>query len=334
MVFLVTGSCGFIGSHLIHSLYNAYDNPTVIGIDNMYDYYDVSLKEYRLNELKQYHNFKFIKGDIKEKTLVDALFKAYKPNIVIHLAAQAGVRYSVTNPDTYIESNIIGFYNVIEACRYNKVQHFIYASSSSVYGNMRNEDNSECDDVRAPLSLYAATKTSNELIAYAYSQLYGIPCTGLRFFTVYGEKGRPDMAYYKFTKKIIEGKTIQLYNNGKNYRDCTYIGDIINGIMLILKQEPKGLYRIYNIGANNPISANKMIRCIHKALVDLDMISKEYDLDEHIEEVGKQLGDSECTNANIDLIKKDYGYEVTTSFEEGIYNFIRWYKDYENNTDK
>ena len=327
MTFLITGVSGFIGSHLTHAIYNAYDNPTIIGIDNMNDYYDVSLKEERLNGLRQYSNFKFIEADIKEKSLMDALFKTYQPNIVIHLAAQAGVRNSITNPDTYIESNIIGFYNIIEACRCYKVQHFIYASSSSVYGKMINDANTETDETKSPLSLYAATKSSNELMAYAYSQLYNIPCTGLRFFTVYGEYGRPDMAYYKFTKKILEGKTIQLYNNGKNYRDLTYIGDIINGIMLIINNEPKQLNNIYNIGSNNPISTYKMVRCIHKAMVDLEMIPYDYDLDSYLEEVPKQLGDSDCTNANIDKIKEDYGYEVTTSFEEGIYNFLKWYKE-------
>jgi nucleoside-diphosphate-sugar epimerase len=324
MIFLVTGSNGFIGANLCRRLLQNPAN-TVIGIDDMNDYYDITLKEERLELLRQIPTFKFIRGDIKEKHFIDALFRTYRPNIVVHLAAQAGVRYSVTNPDAYINSNLIGFHNILETCKTYKVQHFIYASSSSVYGN---ETDGSTDK---PMSLYAATKKSNELMAHAYSTSYGIPCTALRLFTVYGSYGRPDMAYYKFTKILMNGQKIQLFNNGDNLRDLTHIDDAINGIMRIVESKPKTLYNVYDIGCGNPISTMDMVRSIINGMKEENMIPNEVDFNDCVEYVDKQLGDVEHTKANTKQLKDDFNLELSTSFNDGIHEFLKWYKENENN---
>ena len=321
---LITGSSGFIGAALCKKLLSN-KKITIIGIDNMNDYYDVSLKKYRLEELEQSRNFIFIKGDIANKELIEKTFKKYNPEIVINLAAQAGVRYSITNPDTYIKSNIIGFYNILEACRNNKPKYLIFASSSSVYGNSKTPYKEE-DKTETPESLYAATKKSNELLAYSYSNLYNIKTTGLRFFTVYGPKGRPDMAYFSFTNKLLNNETIKIFNHGKCKRDFTYIDDIINGIEKIINKPHKELYKIYNIGNNNPVNLLDFIKILEKELKNANLIPKDYKIKQEL--LPMQKGDVKDTYADTTALEKDYNYKPNTKLEKGLKEFVDWYKEY------
>ena len=334
---LVTGSSGFIGSNLCKRLLEDKDNK-VIGLDNMNDYYDVSLKEYRLNELIKHDNFTFIKGNLADKELINKVFEEYKPSIVVNLAAQAGVRYSIDHPDTYIESNIIGFYNILEACRYNPVEHLVYASSSSVYGGNKKIPFSTDDKVDNPVSLYAATKKSNELLAHAYSKLYNIPSTGLRFFTVYGPAGRPDMAYFGFTNKLINGETIKIFNYGNCKRDFTYVDDIVEGIIRVMNKAPEkkngedGLplppYKVYNIGNSNPENLLDFVQILCEELVRAGVLPKDYDFESHKELVPMQPGDVPVTYADTSALEKDFGFKPNTSLREGLRKFSEWYKDY------
>lgn len=335
---LVTGAAGFIGSNLALRLLKEYHNTNVIGIDNMNDYYDVSLKEHRLSALKEYSNFKFIKGSIAERDTVNSLFSTYKPSVVVNLAAQAGVRYSITNPDSYIESNLIGFYNILEACRHNQVEHLVYASSSSVYGTNKKVPYSTEDKVDNPVSLYAATKKSDELMAHAYSKLYEIPATGLRFFTVYGPAGRPDMAYFGFTNKLREGKTIQIFNYGNCKRDFTYIDDIVEGIIRVMKKAPNrakgedGLplppYKIYNIGNNHPENLLEFVDILQQELIDAGVLPQDYDFEAHKELVPMQPGDVPVTYADTSALEQDFGFKPSTSLREGLHKFAQWYKQF------
>ena len=335
---LVTGSSGFIGSNLVKRLLNDYKDTLIIGLDNMNDYYDVSLKEYRLNNLKDYPNYTFIKGNIADKELINKVFSEYKPDIVVNLAAQAGVRYSIENPDAYIEANIIGFYNILEACRHNPVEHLVYASSSSVYGGNTKIPFSTDDKVDNPVSLYAATKKSNELMAHCYSKLYNIPSTGLRFFTVYGPAGRPDMAYFGFTNKLIKGEKIKIFNYGKCKRDFTYVDDIVEGIIRVIMGAPKkelgsdGLplppYAVYNIGNSNPENLLDFVEILESELIRAGVLPSNYDFDAHKELVPMQPGDVEATYADTTPLEKDYGFKPNTSLREGLRKFSEWYKEY------
>lgn len=315
---LLTGVAGFIGSNLAHKL--LADNK-IIGIDNLNEYYDVNIKKNRIKQLK-HKNFIFIKGNIADKELLEEVFNKYKIDTVINLAAQAGVRYSVYNPDVYIESNIIGFYNILECCRKWKINHLIYASSSSVYGEHNNIPFDVESNTDKPVSLYAATKKSNEILAYSYSKLYNIKCTGLRFFTIYGPDGRPDMAYYEFTKKIINGEVIKLYNYGKCERDFTYINDAIECIIRILK---KPVTKIYNIGRGNPIKIEELLKIIKKELINQNLIPENYQV--KIEFLPEQKGDTLITYSNNLELVKDLNYKPETKIETGIHNFIVWYKE-------
>lgn len=327
---VVTGAAGFIGSYLSKNLLDSDSSLKIIGIDCITDYYDVSLKEERLNMLSNYGDrFNFIKGDISDKSLIDEIFSKYKPNVVVNLAAQAGVRYSITNPDAYIKSNLIGFYNILEACRHNPVKHLVFASSSSVYGTNKKVPYSTEDKVDNPVSLYAATKKSNELMAHAYCKLYKIPATGLRFFTVYGPMGRPDMAYFKFTNKLVKGEPIEIYNMGDMYRDFTYIDDIVKGIVNVMQKSPDETedgapYKIYNIGNNNPESLMYFVETLEKCLINEGIIS----------EPGKKVllpmqpGDVYQTYADVKELEKDFGFKPSTSLETGLANFAKWYKSY------
>ena len=338
MTILVTGAAGFIGSNLVKAIYNNFDAPKVVGIDNMNDYYDVRLKEERLKELEQYPDFIFIKGNIADKTLIDGIFAEYKPQIVVNLAAQAGVRYSITNPDAYIESNLIGFYNILEACRHNPVDHLVYASSSSVYGSNKKVPYSTDDKVDNPVSLYAATKKSNELMAHAYSKLYDIPSTGLRFFTVYGPAGRPDMAYFGFTNKLVKGEKIQIFNYGNCKRDFTYVDDIVEGVVRVMKKAPArqvgedGLpvppYAVYNIGNNSPENLLDFVRILQEELVAAGVLPKDYDFDAHKELVPMQPGDVPVTYADTSALERDFGFKPSTSLRDGLRAFARWYSEY------
>ena len=335
---LITGSSGFIGYYLCKRLLNEYKDINIIGIDNMNDYYDIKLKEYRLNQLKEYHNFTFIKENIANKEQINKIFSKYKPNIVVNLAAQAGVRYSIDHPDCYIESNIIGFYNILEACRNNPVEHLVYASSSSVYGNNTNIPFSTSDKVDNPVSLYAATKKSNELIAHAYAKLYNIPCTGLRFFTVYGPAGRPDMAYFNFTNKLINGEKIKIFNYGNCKRDFTYVDDIVEGIIRVIKGAPeKSLgkdnlpnppYAIYNIGNGNPENLLDFVTILQEELIKAKVLPDNYDFDSHKDLVPMQPGDVPITYADTTPLEKDYGFKPNTPLRKGLRKFAKWYKDY------
>ena len=325
--YLVTGSSGFIGFNLAKRLLLEKDI-LVVGLDNMNDYYDLDLKEYRLNSLKEYSNFKFIEGNITNKEFMLELFSKYKFDIVINLAAQAGVRYSIDNPDSYIETNIIGFYNILEACRYNTPKHLIYASSSSVYGNNTKVPFSTLDKVDTPVSLYAATKKSDELLAHAYSKLYDIPCTGLRFFTVYGPAGRPDMAYFSFTNKLINGEKIKIFNHGNCMRDFTYIDDIVEGIMRVINKTPNSLYNIYNIGNGKPINLLDFVDVLSKELIREELLSKDYDLESHLELVPRQDGDVEVTYADTEEFEKEFKFRPKTTLKKGLCEFIKWYKEY------
>lgn len=337
MKVLVTGAAGFIGAFLCKKLLETTDYQ-IVGLDNMNDYYDVSLKEARLDMLKPHKNFSFIKEDISNKPFIDKLFKESNFDIVVNLAAQAGVRYSIDHPDVYIQSNIIGFYNILEACRYNPVKHLVYASSSSVYGGNTKVPFSTTDKVDNPVSLYAATKKSNELLAHAYSKLYNIPTTGLRFFTVYGPMGRPDMAYFSFTNKLVKGETIEIFNYGNCKRDFTYIDDIVDGIIKVMAKAPNkkdgedGLpippYKIYNIGNNHPENLLDFVKILSEELVSTGVLPKDYDFESHKKLVPMQKGDVPITFADTSDLEKDFGYKPSTSLREGLRNFAVWYKKY------
>ena len=339
---LVTGAAGFIGSNLVKRLYSDVEDVTVIGIDNMNDYYDVRLKEARLEELSEQPSFIFVKGSIADKALITEVFEKYKPQVVVNLAAQAGVRYSITNPDAYIESNLIGFYNILEACRHSYddgqtgVEHLVYASSSSVYGSNKKVPYSTDDKVDNPVSLYAATKKSNELLAHAYSKLYNIPSTGLRFFTVYGPAGRPDMAYFGFTNKLREGKTIQIFNYGNCKRDFTYVDDIVEGVVRVMQKAPDkvtgedGLplppYKVYNIGNNSPENLLDFVQILSEELVRAGVLPEDYDFEAHKELVPMQPGDVPVTYADTSALEKDFGFKPSTSVRDGLRKFAEWYK--------
>lgn len=335
---IVTGAAGFIGSNLVKRIYKATSNVTVIGIDNMNAYYDVALKDFRLKELEQYSTFTFVKGNIADKVLINELFEKYKPSIVVNLAAQAGVRYSITNPDAYIESNLVGFFNILEACRNHPVEHLVYASSSSVYGSNKKVPYSTDDKVDNPVSLYAATKKSNELMAHAYSKLYNIPSTGLRFFTVYGPAGRPDMAYFGFTNKLVKGETIKIFNYGNCKRDFTYVDDIVEGVVRVMKKAPDkktgedGLpippYAVYNIGNQNPENLLDFVQILSEELVRAGVLPENYDFEAHKELVAMQPGDVPVTYADTSALERDFDYKPSTSLREGLRNFAEWYAEF------
>lgn len=341
---LVTGAAGFIGSNLVKELLKTVQPIQIVGIDNISDYYDTSIKDYRLNEIdmlsKEYpqSSWTFVKGNIADKVLIDKLFTDYKFSVVVNLAAQAGVRYSIENPDVYIESNIIGFYNILEACRYNPVEHLVYASSSSVYGSNKKIPYSTDDKVDNPVSLYAATKKSNELMAHAYSKLYNIPSTGLRFFTVYGPAGRPDMAYFSFTNKLIKGDTIEIFNYGNCKRDFTFVDDIVEGVKLVMQNAPEkkmgedGLpvppYRVYNIGNNNPENLLDFVDILQQELVSAGVLPENYDFESHKKLVPMQAGDVPITYADTSALEKDFGFKPSTSLRVGLRAFAKWYKEF------
>lgn len=341
---LITGAAGFIGSNLAKRLYEDVKDVTVIGIDNMNDYYDVKLKEARIAQLSQYSSFVFIKGSIADKVLIAEIFKKYRPQVVVNLAAQAGVRYSIINPDAYVESNLIGFYNVLEACRHSydegntPVEHLVYASSSSVYGSNKKVPYSTDDKVDNPVSLYAATKKSNELMAHAYAKLYNIPATGLRFFTVYGPAGRPDMAYFGFTDKLRAGKNIQIFNYGNCKRDFTYIDDIVTGVEKVIQKAPDraigedGLpvppYALYNIGNNNPENLLDFVQILSEELVRAGILPKDYDFEAHKELVPMQPGDVPVTYADTSALERDFGFKPSTGLRDGLRKFAEWYKEF------
>ncbi len=333
---VITGSAGFIGSNLAKRILTDEKDVMVIGLDNMNNYYDVKIKEWRLAQLNKYDNFKFIKGDLADKETVENIFKEYHPNIVVNLAAQAGVRYSITNPDAYIQSNLIGFYNILECCRNYPVEHLVYASSSSVYGSNKKVPYSTDDKVDNPVSLYAATKKSNELMAHSYSKLYNIPSTGLRFFTVYGPAGRPDMAYFGFTNKLINGETIKIFNYGNCKRDFTYIDDIVEGIVRVMKKAPEkkngedGLpippYKIYNIGNSHPENLLDFVQILQEELIRAGVLPKDYDFEAHKELVPMQAGDVPITFADTTPLERDFGFKPSTTLRDGLRKFAEWYK--------
>lgn len=341
---LVTGAAGFIGSNLVKRIYKEVTSAKVVGIDNMNAYYDVSLKEFRLKELEKYSDFTFVKGNIADKELINNLFDEYKPSIVVNLAAQAGVRYSITNPDAYVESNLVGFFNILEACRHSYdngqsgVEHLVYASSSSVYGSNKKVPYSTDDKVDNPVSLYAATKKSNELMAHAYSKLYNIPSTGLRFFTVYGPAGRPDMAYFGFTNKLVKGETIKIFNYGNCKRDFTYVDDIVEGVVRVMKKAPDkkngedGLpvppYAVYNIGNQNPENLLDFVQILSEELVRAKVLPEDYDFEAHKELVPMQPGDVPVTYADTSALERDFGYKPSTSLRIGLRNFAEWYAEF------
>ena len=335
---LVTGAAGFIGANLVKELLSTTDDK-IVGIDNLNTYYDVSLKEYRLKEIESLNgDFTFVKGSIADKALLDSLFETYNFNIVVNLAAQAGVRYSITNPDVYIESNMIGFYNILEECRHHPVEHLVYASSSSVYDSNKKVPYSTDDKVDNPVSLYAATKKSNELFAHAYSKLYNIPSTGLRFFTVYGPAGRPDMAYFSFTNKLIKGETIKIFNYGNCKRDFTYVDDIVKGIKLVMDKAPEkkngedGLpippYAVYNIGNNNPENLLDFVQILSEELVRAGVLPSDYDFESHKELVAMQPGDVPITYADTTALERDFGFKPSTTLRDGLRAFAEWYKKF------
>ena len=338
----VTGAAGFIGSNLVKRLFKDTEGATIIGIDNMNDYYDVALKEFRLRELDnavpEGTAWKFVKGDIADKATIDAIFSEYKPQVVVNLAAQAGVRYSITNPDAYIQSNLIGFYNILEACRNFPVEHLVYASSSSVYGSNKKVPYSTDDKVDNPVSLYAATKKSNELMAHAYSKLYNIPSTGLRFFTVYGPAGRPDMAYFGFTNKLKKGDTIQIFNFGNCKRDFTYVDDIVEGVVRIMQGAPEkrqgedGLplppYAVYNIGNNQPENLLTFVDILQQELIRAKVLPEDYDFEAHKKLVPMQPGDVPVTYADTTALERDFGFKPSTSLRDGLRAFAEWYAEF------
>ena len=339
---LVTGHAGFIGSNLVRRLFREMTEGTIVGVDNLNDYYDPSLKEYRLRELAGAKpagiNYVSVKGSIADRELVNRLFQEYKFDIVVNLAAQAGVRYSIENPDVYIESNIIGFYNILEACRRHPVEHLVYASSSSVYGGNKKVPFSTDDRVDNPVSLYAATKKSNELMAHCYSKLYDIPSTGLRFFTVYGPAGRPDMAYFGFTNKLLRGETIQIYNYGNCRRDFTYVDDIVEGIVRVMQRAPQrqtgadGLpippYAVYNIGGGQPESLLDFVQTLQEELLRAGVLPADYDFDAHKQLVPMQPGDVPVTYADSTALERDFGFTPKITLREGLRKFAEWYADY------
>lgn len=334
----VTGASGFIGSNLCKRILKEDSECKVIGLDNMNDYYDVRIKEARLNELSGYPNYTFIKGNLADKELIDSIFSQYHPSIVVNLGAQAGVRYSITNPDAYIESNMLGFYNILEACRNYPVEHLVYASSSSVYGSNKKVPYSTDDKVDNPVSLYAATKKSNELMAHAYSKLYNIPSTGLRFFTVYGPAGRPDMAYFGFTNKLVNGDTIKIFNYGNCKRDFTYVDDIVEGVIRVMNKAPEkkngedGLpippYAIYNIGNSNPENLLDFVQILSEELVRAGVLPEDYDFEAHKELVAMQPGDVSVTYADTSALERDFGFKPHTPLREGLRKFAEWYKEF------
>ena len=355
MNILVTGSAGFIGANLVMRLLKDMNGGTIIGLDNMNNYYDVSLKEHRLHEIDAFYsqlrnsqqilgsklstlNYEFIRGDLVDKDLIDNLFAEHKFDIVVNLAAQAGVRYSIENPDAYIQSNIIGFYNILEACRHNPVEHLVYASSSSVYGGNKKVPFAVEDRVDNPVSLYAATKKSNELFAHCYSKLYNIPTTGLRFFTVYGPAGRPDMAYFGFTNKLLRGQTIQIYNYGNCRRDFTYVDDIVEGIVRVMAKAPErrngedGLpippYAVYNIGGGQPENLLDFVQTLQEELLRAGVLPQDYDFESHKELVAMQPGDVPTTYADATALERDFGFTPKISLHEGLRKFAEWYKEY------
>ncbi len=348
---LVTGAAGFVGANLVIKLLSELNGSTIVGIDNMNDYYDVSLKEYRLSEIEEakktsQSEWVFIKGSIADKNLIDKTFSQYKFDVVVNLAAQAGVRYSITNPDVYIESNLIGFYNILEACRHSYdngqkgVEHLVYASSSSVYGSNKKVPYSTDDKVDNPVSLYAATKKSNELLAHSYSKLYNIPSTGLRFFTVYGPAGRPDMAYFGFTNKLIKGEKIQIFNFGNCKRDFTYVDDIVEGVSRVMTHAPERItgedglplppYKVYNIGNSNPENLLDFVDILQKELIAAEVLPKDYDFESHKELVPMQAGDVPVTYADTSALEEDFGFKPNTSLKEGLKRFAKWYKKFYN----
>lgn len=347
---LITGAAGFIGANLVKRLLTEVKGIRIIGIDNLNDYYDVSIKEYRLMELEKTaaetigQEWMFLKGNIAEKALIDEAFEKYEPAVVVNLAAQAGVRYSITNPDVYIESNVIGFYNILEACRHSYdngkkgVEHLVYASSSSVYGTNKKIPYSTEDKVDNPISLYAATKKSNELMAHAYAKLYNIPSTGLRFFTVYGPAGRPDMAYFGFTDKLRKGEKIKIFNYGKCKRDFTYIDDIVEGVARVMKGAPErvkgedGLpiapYKVYNVGNNRPENLLDFVDILQQELVNAGVLPKDYDFEAHKELVPMQAGDVPITYADTSALEQDFGFKPSTDLRDGLRKFAMWYKEF------
>ena len=341
---LITGAAGFIGAALVERVCREYPTARVIGVDSVNDYYDVSLKEYRLSQLKNLSNFTFLKGNLADKVLITELFAKYQPQVVVNLAAQAGVRYSITNPDAYIEANLIGFYNILEACRHSYdggktgVEHLVYASSSSVYGSNKKIPYAVEDKVDNPVSLYAATKKSNELLAHAYSKLYNIPSTGLRFFTVYGPAGRPDMAYFGFTNKLRAGEKIKIFNYGHCKRDFTYVDDIVEGVLRVMQGAPKrqngedGLplapYALYNIGNNSPETLLDFVQILQEELVRAGVLPQTYDFEAHKELVAMQPGDVPSTYADTTALEQDFGFKPHISLREGLRHFAQWYKDF------
>lgn len=336
MSIFITGSSGFIGSNLAKRILTEQPVTQVIGLDNMNDYYDVRIKEERLAELQKFPNYTFIKGNLADKALIFDIFEKYRPEVVVNLGAQAGVRYSITNPDAYIESNMLGFYNILEACRHYPVEHLVYASSSSVYGSNKKVPYSTDDKVDNPVSLYAATKKSNELMAHAYSKLYNIPSTGLRFFTVYGPAGRPDMAYFGFTNKLVNGETIKIFNYGNCKRDFTYVDDIVEGVVRVMKKPPEkkngedGLpippYAIYNIGNSNPENLLDFVQILSEELVRAGVLPADYDFGAHKELVPMQPGDVPVTYADTSALERDFGFKPHTPLREGLRKFAEWYK--------
>lgn len=337
-VVFITGSSGFIGSNLAKRILTTEPDTKVIGLDNMNDYYDVCIKEARLAELQKFENYTFIKGNLANKSLINSIFEQYHPDIVVNLGAQAGVRYSITNPDAYIESNMIGFYNILEACRHYPVEHLVYASSSSVYGSNKKVPYSTDDKVDNPVSLYAATKKSNELMAHAYSKLYNIPSTGLRFFTVYGPAGRPDMAYFGFTNKLVNGETIKIFNYGNCKRDFTYVDDIVEGVVRVMAKAPEkkngedGLpippYAVYNIGNSNPENLLDFVQILSEELVRAGVLPADYNFEAHKELVPMQPGDVPVTFADTEPLERDFGFKPHTPLRDGLRKFAEWYKKF------
>jgi len=334
----ITGSSGFIGSNLAKRILSTESDTEVIGLDNMNDYYDIRIKEARLAELKKFENYTFIKGNLADKALINSIFEQYHPDVVVNLGAQAGVRYSITNPDAYIESNMIGFYNILEACRHYPVEHLVYASSSSVYGSNKKVPYSTDDKVDNPVSLYAATKKSNELMAHAYSKLYNIPSTGLRFFTVYGPAGRPDMAYFGFTNKLVNGETIKIFNYGNCKRDFTYVDDIVEGVVRVMAKAPEkkngddGLpippYAVYNIGNSNPENLLDFVQILSEELVYAGVLPADYDFEAHKELIPMQPGDVPVTFADTEPLERDFGFKPHTPLRDGLRKFAEWYKKF------
>lgn len=337
-VVFITGSSGFIGSNLAKRILTTEPDTKVIGLDNMNDYYDVRIKEARLAELQKFENYTFIKGNLADKAMIDSIFEQHHPDIVVNLGAQAGVRYSITNPDAYIESNMIGFYNILEACRHYPVEHLVYASSSSVYGSNKKVPYSTDDKVDNPVSLYAATKKSNELMAHAYSKLYNIPSTGLRFFTAYGPAGRPDMAYFGFTNKLVNGETIKIFNYGNCKRDFTYVDDIVEGVVRVMAKAPEkkngedGLpippYAVYNIGNSNPENLLDFVQILSEELVRAGVLPADYNFEAHKELVPMQPGDVPVTFADTEPLERDFGFKPHTPLRDGLRKFAEWYKKF------